>query len=186
MTKPAGLDGVPPSSHIVALTHHAAAGGGAVAHQVVATHAAVNGSTGAQSVSASSLLIQMVVGLIVIVILIKLASKFVQGRGGRSLGHSPRSSGVSVVGRQSLGKGVQVAMVAAGRQTFLLGVTQRQVTLLGEVDTGQPAPVEDHEPTSGSLQLVGGGHRSALAAPGTLPGWKSAIEQMRVRTARRA
>ncbi len=91
--------------------------------------------TGAQNVSASSLLVQMVDGLAVIIVLIKLASRLVRGRGGRALGHGPRPHGVSVVGRQSLGKGVQVAMVTAGRQTYLLGVTQRQVPLLGEVDT---------------------------------------------------
>ena len=77
----------------------------------------------------------MVVGLVVIIVLIKVASRLVQGRGGRALGHGPRAAGVSVVGRQSLGKGVQVAMVAAGEQTYLLGVTQRQVTLLGQLDT---------------------------------------------------
>jgi flagellar biogenesis protein FliO len=180
------LTAVPPSSRDLALAHHAAPGGGHVAH-VVATHvAAATGSTGAQSVSASSLLVQMVVGLIVIIVLIKLASKFVQGRGGRGLGHGARSSGVSVVGRQSLGKGVQVAMVAAGRQTYLLGVTQHQVTLLGEVDTGEIAAVDGEESTASGLQLVASGNRSTPSAVGSLPNWKTAIEQMRVRTVRRA
>jgi flagellar biogenesis protein FliO len=159
---------------------------------LAAHHAATApGSTGAQSVSASSLLVQMVVGLVVIVFLIKMASKFVQGRGGRvgrsgrALGHGPRTPGVSVVGRQSLGKGVQVAMVAAGRHTYLLGVTQRQVTLLGEVDSGEPAPDEE-DGDSGGLQLLRGGNRPALAAAGARPTLKSALEQMRDRTARRA
>jgi flagellar biogenesis protein FliO len=156
---------------------------------LAARHAATtHGSTGAQSVSASSLLIQMVVGLIVIVFLIKMASKFVQGRGGRTgrtLGHGPRAQGVSVVGRQSLGKGVQVAMVAAGKQTFLLGVTQRQVTLLGEVETDGPAP-QAGDAAVGGLQLLRGGSRPALGAGGSRPTLKSALEQMRDRTARRA
>jgi flagellar biogenesis protein FliO len=169
---------VPQLSRAVALAgHHAATG---------------HGSTGAQSVSVSSLLVQMVVGLVVIIFLIKMASKLVQGRGGRGLGPRPRAAGVTVVGRQSLGKGVQVAMVAAGKQTYLLGVTQRQVTLLGEIDGDGPAAAGDHDDGAGELHLLPGGNRRALdavsfpAADGTPPGWKSAIELMRVRTARRA
>jgi flagellar biogenesis protein FliO len=161
---------VPQLSRAVALSHHAA------------THA----STGAQNVSASSLLVQMVVGLVVIIVLIKLASKFVQGRGGRALGRGPRSQAVAVVGRQSLGKGVQVAMVAAGNQTYLLGVTPRQITLLGEVDTDERGPAENSETVSGGLQLLRGDNGHGLTDDGSLPGWKTAIEQMRVRTTRRA
>jgi flagellar biogenesis protein FliO len=151
----------------------------------LAHHAATHGSTGAQNVSVSSLLVQMVVGLCVIIVLIKLASKFVQGRGGRALARGSRPAGVSVVGRQSLGKGVQVAMVAAGTQTFLLGVTQRQVTLLGQIEGDEVGSAEDDDKASGGLQLLRDGDVSALT-DGTVPGWKSAIEQMRVRTVRRA
>ncbi len=158
----------------------------ALAHYAVAHHAAGAGSTGAQNVSASSLLVQMVVALVVIVVLIKLASKFVQGRGRRTLGHGPRPHGVAVVGRQSLGKGVQVAMVAAGRQTYLLGVTQRQVTLLGQVETEDIAPAQRNDDDQGGLQLLRGGNRPGACADESLPVWKSAIEQMRVRTVRRA
>jgi flagellar biogenesis protein FliO len=152
-----------------------------------AQHAAGQALTGAQSVSASSLLVQMVVGLVVIIVLIKLASKFVQGRGGRTVGPRARSQAVSVVGRQSLGKGVQVAMVAAGTQTFLLGVTQRQVTLLGEIDSATAATttVDPEESTSSGLQLLRGA-TPALSVAGVVPSWKSALEQMRVRTVRRA
>jgi flagellar biogenesis protein FliO len=127
----------------------------------------------------------MVIGLVVVVVLIKLMSRFVQGRGGRSLGHGARSQGVAVLGRQSLGKGVQVAMVAAGKQTFLLGVTQRQVTLLGQVEVDELGP-EERRDSGGGLQLLRGGVRPALSAGGPVPTWKSAIEQMRVRTVRRA
>jgi flagellar biogenesis protein FliO len=152
----------------------------------LAHHAATHGSTGAQSVSASSLLIQMVVGLVVIIFLIKVVSRFVQGRGGRALVRGPRTHGVAVVGRQSLGKGVQVAMVAAGKQTYLLGVTPRQVTLLGEVETDGPVVAADHEAAPGGLQLLRGGNGPGSSEDGSMPVWKSAIEQMRVRTVRRA
>jgi flagellar biogenesis protein FliO len=173
---------------------------------VALAHHATHGSTGAQSVSASSLLIQMMLALIVIVVLIKLASRFVQGRRPRLPGGGARSQGVSVVGRQSLGKGVQVAMVAAGTQTYLLGVTQRQVTLLGQVDTIDPKEVQvstvlaestvladssvldrtgTDDATGSGLQLLSGGDKAASNGDGQ-PVWRSAIEQMRVRTMRRA
>jgi flagellar biogenesis protein FliO len=189
---------VPQSSPVLALAHHATAGspaGHGSGHAVRAAaghtvrgagHAVAHGATGAQSVSASSLLVQMVVGLVVIIVLIKLVSKFVQGRGGRPLGHGSRSAAVSVVGRQSLGKGVQVAMVAAGRQTFLLGVTQHQVTLLGEVETDETAAATDHDGAAGGLQLLQGENRPVLSGAGLSTGWKTAIEQMRLRTVRRA
>jgi flagellar biogenesis protein FliO len=181
---------VPQSYSTVALAHGAVRQSGVAAHVAAAHHAAAS-STGAQSVSASSLLVQMVVGLVVIIVLIKLASKFVQGRSGRTLGRGPRPHGVSVVGRQSLGKGVAVAMVSAGTQTFLLGVTTRQVTLLGEIDTAGAESADtgelvDGDGGAGPLQLLRGGNRPSLSAGGVVPGWKSAIEQMRVRTARRA
>jgi len=197
------------AGHLATVAHHATTAAGhaaTVAHHHAATvahhHAATGRSlTGVQSVSASSLLIQMVVGLAVIIVLIKVASRLVRGRGGRALGHGPRPHGVSVVGRQSLGKGVQVAMVTAGRQTYLLGVTQRQVTLLGEVDTTEPVVV-----SVGTGLATAGLELAATAVPAALPpglatvatgsggsatatnapAWKSAIEQMRVRTVRRA
>jgi len=181
--------------HATTVAHHATT----VAHHATAGH----GITGAQNVSASSLLVQMVIGLAVIIVLIKVASRLVQGRGGRALAHGPRQAGVSVVGRQSLGKGVQVAMVTAGRQTYLLGVTQRQVTLLGEVDTTEPVVVSvgsTPEPAAG-LPLVSAAASPAALTSGSLavavgstgpgtatnaPAWRSAIEQIRVRTVRRA
>ena len=185
--------------HAATVTHHAAT----VAHHAatVAHHASSGSSlTGAQNVSASSLLVQMVVGLAVIIVLIKVASRLVRGRGGPPLGHGPRSHGVSVVGRQSLGKGVQVAMVTAGRQTYLLGVTQRQVTLLGEVDTTEPVVVSvGTGPAAAGLELTSAAPAALPAGLATrsmgstgsetatnAPAWKSAIEQMRVRTTRRA
>lgn len=154
----------------------------------IARHATTGGhsSTTAQSVSASSLLVQMVIGLVVIIALIKVASRLVQGRGGRALSATRRRGSVTVVGRQSLGKGVQVAMVSAGEATYLLGVTQRQVTLLGQLDPEvDPASATFPDVAAGELQLLHGD--SGVASPEvTRPMWKSPIEQMRAKTLRRA
>jgi flagellar biogenesis protein FliO len=154
----------------------------------IARHATTGGhsSTTAQSVSASSLLVQMVIGLVVIIALIKVASRLVQGRGGRALSATRRRGSVTVVGRQSLGKGVQVAMVSAGEATYLLGVTQRQVTLLGQLDPEvDPASAAIPDVAVGELQLLHGD--SELSSPeASRPMWKSPIEQMRAKTLRRA
>lgn len=154
----------------------------ALAHQAAA---AGHGSVAAQSVSATSLLVQMVIGLAVIIVLIKVASRFVQSRGGRTVGRRSRPCGITLVGRQSLGKGVQVAMVHTGTQAYLLGVTQHQVTLLGQLDTGDVVPAAGTDADAG-LQLLRGGDGAATADGGPLPVWRSTIEQMRVRTVRRA
>jgi len=156
----------------------------AAMHQASGT--AGHGATTAQSVSASSLLVQMVVGLLVIIVLIKVASRLVQGKvGGRSIGAGRRSGTVAVMGRQSLGKGVQVAMVVADGRTYLLGVTQHQVTLLGQLDAHSAVP-ETADLPLGDLQLVPGGDGSVSLDDSQSPAWRSAIEQMRAKTVRRA
>ena len=175
------------SSHPVA---HAAARPASHTATGTATHAAAHAAhtaahaATAQSVSASSLLVQMVVGLVVVIVLIKLASRFVHGRSGRLLGHGPRPHAVSLLGRQSLGKGVQVAMVSAGHQTYLLGVTQRQVTLLGQLDPDETVSADYPDTAGTALQLLPGRHEAATDE--TMPAWRSALEQMRLRTVRRA
>ncbi|HUY22935.1 MAG TPA: flagellar biosynthetic protein FliO [Acidimicrobiales bacterium] len=161
------------SAEVWAATHHASVTTG-------------HGTTTAQSVSASSLLVQMVIGLVVIIALIKVASRLVQGKGGRALGAGRRHGAVAVVGRQSLGKGVQVALVTAEKRTFLLGVTQRQVTLLGQLDAGGTATTGSQDLAVGDLQLLPGGEGSASPDDSQGPVWKSAIEQMRAKTVRRA
>ena len=110
----------------------------------------------------------MVIGLVVIIALIKVASRLVQGRGGRALSATRRRGSVTVVGRQSLGKGVQVAMVSAGEATYLLGVTQRQVTLLGQLDPEvDPASATFPDVAVGELQLVHGD--SGVSSPEVEP-----------------
>jgi len=154
----------------------------AAAHHSATT--AAHSTSSAQTVSASSLLVQMVIGLAVIIALIKVASRILQGRGARALGPGRRQGSVAVVGRQSLGKGVQVAVVAAAEQTYLVGVTQHQVTMLGRLS---PAGTSDGEPelVGTELQLV---HGDGTPNPSDdeHPSWKSAIEQMRSKTLRRA
>jgi flagellar biogenesis protein FliO len=76
--------------------------------------------------------------------------------------------------------------VSAGDATYLLGVTQRQVTLLGQLDPEvDPASATFPDVAVGELQLVQGD--SAVSSPEVnQPMWKSPIEQMRAKTLRRA
>ena len=156
-----------------------------------------HGSSTAQTVSASSLLVQMVIGLVVVVGLIKVGSRLLAGRAGKAVGPGRRTGPVTVLGRQSLGKGVQVAVVSAADQTYLVGVTQQQVTMLGELVPGStpgtttvvPVTGTGHDDEDGEtpdvpgLQLLRPAHDGADEA---VPPWRSAIEQIRTKTVRRA
>lgn len=159
----------------------------AAAHQ--STGAGAHQSTGATTVSAGSLLVQLVIGLGVVIAAIKGAQWFVAGRAGRGR-RGPaaprRQPQLSVVARQTLGKGVHVAVVRAGDEALLLGVTAQQVTRLGRVD---PAVLAESGTGTGRLQLLSGGKGAPSArTPGSPPAstWRSAIEQVRERTVRRA
>lgn len=150
------------------------------------THAA----TTTHDVSATSLLVQMVIGLVVVVALIKVASRLLEGRVGRGgLGRARGRETITVLGRHSLGKGVQVAVVAAADTTFVLGITQQQVTVLGQPalpgpDAGADA-AEDVLLHAGGLQLVGDADLAGPGQDGSSP-WRSTLEQMRTKTVRRA
>lgn len=155
-----------------------------------AGHAAATGShasTGATTVSATSLLLQLVVALGVVVAVIKGASWLLQGRSrraGATLGR--RQPQLAVLARQTLGKGVHVAVIRAGDDALLLGITPQRVTRLGRLD---PDLLPAAEPARSRLQLVSGGRGPASTEPsGTHPGptWRSAIDQIRERTVRRA
>jgi len=61
----------------------------------------------------------------------------------RPLGTGRRAGLVSVLGRQQLSKGAAVAVVRVVDRALVVGVTDGQVTLLGEADL---AAVEEYQP----------------------------------------
>ena len=68
----------------------------------------------------------------------------------RPLGGS-RSGPITVLGRQQLTKGASVAVVRVVDRALVVGVTDAQVTLLGEADLAalaQPEPMERREAVS--------------------------------------
>ena len=127
----------------------------------VATAAA---SAAAKPVSATSLMFQLLLGLAVVLGIIWVGARLVRGRFGVTPGRR-RPTPLAVVGRQTLGKGVQLAVVRAGADTWLLGVTAHQITRLGRY---REDPADDPEESTDDLPPVGSGPAGARA-PGTRP-----------------
>ncbi len=98
--------------------------------------AAASQTSTAQPVSATSLLFQLLIGLAVILGLIWVAARIARGRIGVP-GTKRRHSPLAVVSRQPLGKGIQLAVVKAGTEMYLLGVTAHQVTRLARFGPGE-------------------------------------------------
>ena len=147
----------------------------AVAKTTVTT--AVSAVT-AKPVSAVSLFFQLMLGLAVVLGIIWVASRVFRNRVGSAV-VKRRSAPLAVLGRQPLGKGVQVAIVKAGAETLVLGVTAHQVTRLGSF---RPDTV-DIETSSDDLPAAG------APAPGASPvafRLQSTIRQLQERTTRRA
>ena len=152
-------------------------------------------TSAAQTVSAGSLLFHLVLALGVVIAVIAVVARIPRGstRPGLGLG---RPSVLGVVGRQSLGKGISVAVVRAGGETYLVGVTPHQVTRLGrlpDVDLASDVALDPARPRwfPDLRRLVHGDSRGSagLPPPGGPPSsrtFRLAVEQLRERTLRRA
>jgi flagellar biogenesis protein FliO len=159
--------------------------------------AAAHQATGAQTVSAGSLLLQLVVGLGVILGIIALVSRLLRGRftPGRAMARS--KSALTVLGKQTLGKGVSVALVQVAGRAYVIGVTPHGVSRVGEID---PDELEEHhpaEPARRPFRLMSGPQLSSgedtdpvlattTSGKAPAPTWTSAIEHLRELTVRRA
>jgi len=172
----------------------AAASGGSAAHGTVAhastvAHATVaHAVSTAASVSVAGLLFQMVIGLGVVLGVIALVARLVKGKGRVGVAFGRRQALVNVVGRQSLGKGLQVAVVRVGERTFLLGVTPNSISQLAELaphEIEETAPVDPGSPLA-SAPFWSTRNDKALQFTGQKsPTWMSTIEHLRDLTARR-
>lgn len=117
------------------------------------------------------------VGLAVVLGLIWVAARVMRGRiGGATL--KRRSTPLAVIGRQALGKGIQVAVVKVGADVLVLGVTAHQVTRLARFN---PDPADEAQ---SSDDLPPAGHPPAGTAPAAFR-LQSAIRQLQERTTRR-
>jgi len=166
---------------------------GLVALHGLATHGSAQAGAGApaqtaSTVSVTSLLFQLVIGLGVVLGVIALVSRLVRGKAGLAMG-ARRQGTLAVLQRQSLGKGSAVAIVRAAGTYYLLGITQQSVRRIGTLD---PAEIElaAGEPGDGpATQILDRGQGSASVFPTTTQRpsstWTSTIEHLRELTVRR-
>ena len=82
---------------------------------------------------------------------------------------------LAVLHRQQLSRGSSVAVVQVADRAMVLGVTDQQVSLLGETD---PATFETEPPDGGERR------RPVALEPGGARTWKSTLDLLRDRTTR--
>ncbi len=85
---------------------------------------------------------------------------------------------VQVIGRQSVGRNADVAVVSLGDRTLVLGVTEHNVSVVTELD-----PEEIVETVSLPAALPALPARTQETA--SVPSWRDLIENLRERTVRR-
>jgi flagellar protein FliO/FliZ len=111
----------------------------------------------------------------------------------RPLGGRRGTGALAVLGRQQLARGSTVAVVQVADRALVLGVTDQQVSLLGETDleafAPQPQERRDHMPLAREAVLPSA---RPAPAPGRLDGsvlaprtWRSTLDFLRDRTTRR-
>ncbi|BCJ53806.1 hypothetical protein Asp14428_52810 [Actinoplanes sp. NBRC 14428] len=89
---------------------------------------------------------------------------------------------LSVLNRQSLSRGSSVAVVQVADRALILGVTDNQVSLLGETELSAFAEEAVRGPEALVLPHHGGKLDGSILSPRT---WTSTLDFLRDRTARR-
>ena len=86
-------------------------------------------------------------------------------------------SSIAVLHRQQLSRGSSVAVVQVAGRALVLGVTDQQVSLLGETDLAEfetePHPGERRKPVALEADVLG-----------STPTWRSTLDLLRDRTTR--
>ena len=129
-------------------------------------------------------------------LLVVLALMWLLARATRKKIGGRHGEAVSVLSRQSLSRGSSVAVVKVADRALVLGVTESQVTLLGETDrvalehqleAGERRDAESLDPVGtprpAALPKLG---RNSLVDGSLLSGktWRTAMDFLRERTAR--
>ena len=140
-------------------------------------------------VSIFALLARLVVSLGVVLGLMWVAAKLLQRQtGGKRAGRLARTTPIAVLARQSLGKNSSVAVVHAAGKALIVGITDSQVTLLGE---GSIEELEEEASDPATTITAAAGTHSPWTAQGTrgaaaFSPWTAMVETLRDRTTRRS
>jgi flagellar biosynthetic protein FliO len=127
--------------------------------------------------SASTLVLfaRLIFSLAIVIGLMWVAANVLRKRGftGVASRRVARGPQIELIARRPLGRNSSVAVVRVGERSLVLGVTEHQVTNLGEVEFDEIDVIEDNTRT------VSSGPNGPASA------WTTMLEQMRNRTARR-
>ena len=123
-----------------------------------------------------ALFARLIVSLGFVIGLMWFAARVVRRRGLGGVAGANRKPGVyvDVLARRTLGRNASIAIVRAGNQAMVIGVTDHMVTKLADTDL---AAIELE--TAQSQWTA-----SPQGPPGPTPSWKAMLDQMRDRTAR--
>jgi flagellar protein FliO/FliZ len=121
------------------------------------------------------LFVRLLMSLGVVIGLMWIAANVLRKRGfaGTTSRRGPKGPQVELVARKPLGRNASIAIVRVGERALVVGVTDHQVTNLGEIDEEALALEEDTTWT-----VASGANKSPASA------WTAMLEQMRTRTAR--
>jgi len=129
--------------------------------------------------SASTLILfaRLILSLGVVIGLMWVAANVLRKRGftgvaGRRVTRGPE---VELIARRPLGRNASIAVVRVGDRSLVVGVTDHQVTKLGDFEL---TDIDLDEDTTWTVPSGANGNSPATA-------WKTMLDQMRNRTARR-
>ncbi len=127
------------------------------------------------SASTAMLFVRLIMSLGVVIGLMWIAANVLRKRGiaGTAGRGGVRGPNLEMVARKPLGRNASIAVVRIGERSLVVGITEHQVTNLGEIDGAEIELDEDNTWTVSS------------GANGSGSAWKTMLEQMRNRTARR-
>ena len=124
-----------------------------------------------QDISLVALMGRLAVSMVIVFGLMALAARVLRRRGLSGSRGSAATGRIEVLARQGLGRTSSVQLVRVAGRTLVLGVTEANVTVLGEADP-----------------LVLAAEQALLAEPdepAQVPGWGPLLEALKDRTARR-
>ena len=129
------------------------------------------------SASTLILFVRLILSLAVVIGLMWVAANVLRKRGfsGVAGRHLKRGPEIELIARRPLGRNASIAVVRIGDRSLVVGVTDHQVTNLGEYEMTE---IELDEGNTWTVPSGANGNSPATA-------WKTMLDQMRNRTARR-